>query len=282
MNHHPLRLTSLCLLLFTLALAIPGQSATLLYDDFQSYTPGSTPTRPNDGNLNNWYFNSTYTAATVAGSSPGGAPPNNQILHVSKPDTGGYSSFGRSFEAQTKDILKVTLNLQFHSFDDSAYLIQLTNSATPISSTNTSPAAVVSLRFSSNNLGVQGGTTGAGAGVTTYWNPQGGVLKLENWYRFEIVVDFSQQKFRLTVTNLTDPSQGGSTPDYYFISNSSSINGLLFRTLATNVSPTNRALDWSLNDVHVQTIPEPAAASLLLGALLLLSAKKLRPRRSLD
>jgi len=278
MKRHCLLLPALCLaFLLTLALTLPATAGTLLYDDFESYPTGIKPTNPGDGNTNDWFFNATFTAVTTAGSPPGGHLPNEQVLHVSKPNSGSFSSFGRRFDAQTKvetDFLKVSFTIQFHSFTDSHYYIQLVNA---------SDSAAVSLRLDGSSLGVQTRKDGPGSGdPLTYWHPQGGALRANNWYQFEILVDLQNQTFRLDITNLTDPTQHGSTPDYYFINNITTLNGILFRSNGTTSGAANLALDWSLNDVHVQTIPEPAAASLLLGALLLLGAKKLRARRSLN
>ncbi len=277
MKRHSLHLPIFCLaFLFTLALTLPGTAATLLYDDFQSYASGAKPTNPGDGNTNDWYFNSTFTSITVPGSSPGGHLPNTQVLHVSKSNTGSFSSFGRRFEAQTKEdteFLKVAFTIQFHSFTNSHYYIQLVNP---------SDTAAVSLRIQGANLAVTTRADGPGSGATlTYWHPQGGVLRLDNWYQFEMTVNLKNQTFRLEITNLTDPTQHGSTPEYFFSNNVTTLNGILFRSNGTTSGSADLALDWSLNDVQIQTIPEPAAMSLLIGTLLLLSARKrFRPRHS--
>lgn len=268
------RLSIAACTVFSLA-ASDVEGSVLFQDNFESYTQGIAPGNPGDGNPNSWGFHANFTTSVIAGASSNGSGQNAQVLHVTNSTPGAYSSFGRSFNRQTNlDEGKVQLQfkLKLTSFNESDYMIDL------IDSTVSSISGPIVIRIDYNgNVAIQNGNGGAGGGLLYTYNPQGGVLRLDEWYLFDVQVDLQAQQFRVSITNLDGGNQSGSTGSLYFMTDVKAIDRLLIRPSSTN---SNAKIDWLLDDVIVQTIPEPSGTA-LLGVLLVGGTGRFLGRRFL-
>ncbi len=273
----PLQTMGIALATLCIAPSAQANPTLLLWDDFESYTLPNAPTNPDDGNPNNWYFDPTFTVNTVSGQSIGGNDPNAKILHVEKGNTGGYTRMGRLFDRQSSGVLTIEMKFQIHSFQDSAYYIQLVSTTAPIS--GTAASTPISLRLlDTGAIGIQGRSEKPGEGsVTTLWNPQGGNLVKEDWYQLIITTNLDLQSYHVTINNLSNPTQGGTSQELFFNSTATDINGLLIRSAGTNQSPTSLQFNWSIDDVRITAIPEPNSVALMtavIGGLALLRFRR--------
>ncbi len=266
-------LAALCA--FGALLLAPLQAVTLLEDNFESYSLGSTPTAPGDGNPNLWAFSANIAGTVVAGSSPGGSGANQQVLSVTNNTPDAYATFHRSFERQTadgeNDIIRLELSLKRTVTDASDYMIDVIDT---VASTITGPVIV---RISGAGVvEIQSGNGAPGNGLLRTYLPTLGTLNTTDWYRFTITLDLSSQTFSVSVTNISTYSQSATSPALYFYTDVQAVDRFFVRSTATTA---NAELGWLIDDVLVQAIPEPALAPFLGVAGVLLATSRRRPRK---
>jgi len=262
------------IILSVVLLALPRLSvaAVLLNDNFESYSLGSKPTNPGDGNPNNWVFGATLSPSSVVeGSSPGGSGANQKVLNALDATPGSYGSFSRLFERQTNDgiddLISLQLKFKVNSLTSSDYMIDL------IDSTINSFSGPAVIRISQ-----AGGVmvyTGSGTPVLL----DNGSINLTDWYQLSVIMDLGSQTYSVSLGNITTNTPAASLNALPFYTNVHSVNGLLIRSTATNA---NANLDWLVDDVVVQSIPEPATIALLVAGLVfaLVGARGRRVRTS--
>ncbi len=271
-------------LLGSLVLRSPAQATTtLLHDNFESYTVGATPTLPGDGNPNSWSVATSLNATVQSGNSISGEAPNEQVLRLQANNgqlTTNLAILDRKFNRVTGSasnglILTLSFKLKINSFAASDYRINLMDST--LSSNN----VISSIRIGiTGEVNILTRANGPGSGsATNSRNPLGSNLAIDQWYEFEVTLDFQSQKYTVSTTNLTT-LQSGSTAALHFYSNIRTLDQ--FRITPTNngATPTNTALNWELDDLHIQSVPEPGTVGLLLGGALLTLYLKGRNRRT--
>ena len=250
-----------CLLTFACSSASFG-AVVLIGDDFESYTIGSTPTNPNDGNANNWFFSGLSQNQVVSGSSPNGEAPNEKLLHVEGTSS---SSFGRQFAMQdgaaTPNLtLSLSFKLQIQNLTGNDYTIRL------MDNTLTSNNIPISFRIASNGSVIMlTRETGPGTGkAVNVNNPQGSQLTTDSWYQFTVNADLTAQTYSVDIMNM-ETGASGSTDALYFYQNIHTLNALTFSSTTALVPGVN----WNLNDVNLTAVPEPGTAMTFVSGVLI-------------
>lgn len=247
---------------------VSARAATVLINDtFESYTLGTTPTNPSDGNTNNWVKSANLTTASViAGSSPGGVAPNGKILALSRSTGTGYTSLNRKFTKQdsitlsTGDYLELSFDLKVNSFASSDYMIILGNSTNQY-------GGPVQLRLNTAGQVVAyygNGSVGGAPLLTPFLTITSGI-----WYQFTLNVNLLDQKYALTLINLVTSAQQDIATGY-FQQNVTSLDNFLIRS--TSTTSDNLALDWELNDISLNVVPEPTVFIMSLFGIMVLFA----------
>ncbi len=258
-------------------------STILILDDFESYTLVAgkfdiNGKRPNDGNSNNWVKAgggaADLSTNVIPGSSTGGTPPNEQVLHLLD-EEGTFGWFGRRTQlvshTDTDNRVVFDQKLRVSQTDDSEFFTGMVGQWSPSAVGN----YIVRLKISAENGSIEyrHGTTGAGSNPANSTIP-GFNLDPANWYSFQITADLAAQTYSLNIINLDNSMDAVLLENLYFGENFTTFEGIGF-TPGTNAS--KRMLDILVDDVQVTAIPEshviilPAAlifiASILRGSL---------------
>lgn len=268
---------SLLLLAFTVTvssalLSTQAVATTILMNDtFETYTTGTAPTTPGDGNDRSWTAIGDLGATVVEGSSTGGTAPNNKVLHLqgdaNMEDRGAFS---RDFDrlvgsAESADTFSISFKLMIDSFSNSDYRINLQDSTLEANN------SFASLRIYANGtVSVLTRATGPGTGgATNATNPSNNRLMEDRWYEFTIDANLQAQTYSVTIVDLANPSKTWSTGDLFFYRDLRSLDQIHIHPV--DATTTNTAMNWYLDDVRaVTSIPEPGAViSLLAGGLLI-------------
>lgn len=248
----------------------------LIHDTFESYGLGTTPTKPGDGNTNNWVKGANLTnASVITGSSPNGEPANAQILALSRGTGSGYTSLNRKFTQQDSmtlnpgDYLELNFKLKIGSFANSDYLIILGDADA------SAFGGPVQLRLASSQVTAYRGTGSAGGAPIAQSAPLS--LTANTWYQYSLNVDLLNQQYSLKLVNLTTSVETNIATGY-FQQNITSLDNFLIRSTST-VSD-NLALNWELNDVSLKVVPEPNVFMMSLFGIMVLFVIQRRRRTS--
>lgn len=237
------------------ALPLSHASVILIQDSFESYTLGNAPGNPGDGNPYNWVIGGYDTDAVIAGSSPGGMAPNEQLLHL-QADGSGAHSISRQFARQdgtltTDHTLTLSFKLKPGQIAGSAYSFRLIDSE--FVGTSNNPMAISVL--ANGRVNVFASNTGPGAGGVVQVTVPTITLQVDRWYEFVMHGDLNTQMYSLSITDLTT-SATYSTGSLYFLRNLQTVDSLVFM----NTTTSNMGLDWQLDDIQlISSIPEPEA-----------------------
>lgn len=252
-------------------------SVLLIQDNFESYSQGTSPLNPGDGNSNNWVYSGYNTNTVIAGGSPGGLAPNEKVLHL-QADGSSASSIYRSFSRQdgattTDHELTLSFKLNLGQIAGSAYTFRLIDSE--FAGTANNPMAVSIL--ANGKVNVFSSATGPGTGGVMQVTVPTITLQTDRWYEFVLQGDLNDQTYSLSITDLVT-STTYSTASIYFLRNIQAVDRLVFQ----NNTTTNMAMNWMLDDVQLlSSIPEPGVTTAVFGLLLVGTTMVVRRSRNL-
>ena len=241
-----------------------AEKAGPLEDDFESYEPGTQPTRPTDRNPYLWAFSfgggsQNREVSVVETHAADGSPTQAMRLHQGKPlaDSRDGLSFSRRFAPPESDEVELCFRFRLNANLYSSSPQELGGTYYQLRLGDTSGQTAVRLQVTLDGAdGLRDRVTpdNPKPGFTVQQGPDRNTdrrnivpsIRPGDWYEIRIRASLATQSFSISIRNLNtdEPGHSGAAEDLPFlesVSNLSEISG-------------GRSWTWSILDAHVDDV----------------------------
>ncbi|MBC2603442.1 hypothetical protein [Puniceicoccus vermicola] len=228
--------------------------SVLIDDDFEEYAAGGPPTSP-------WTSSSNITVSSNVNAQSTFGPSGDTQGMRSRNLNGSFTpeaSVEIDSSGESYSILKIQFDYMFVTQQGNPqFILEGDNGTNGIRMMLTTTNGYVSVREGNSFNELTGGMS----------------LSANNWYRFTQSIDIGSSTFSLTVEEF-----GGTTVTTPDLSFENSISNPTEAVFNYNAPISSTGGEYFIDNVFIETIPEPGSASLYLGVMSVIVVTFLRRR----